>query len=84
MKFIATINDTQVVMTPQQVEILAGMLSGTPTIERKWLGSGKGPNGTDSIDLLGTFALRTSFKLAPLPDDEFDALKLVTEAQKGK
>lgn len=84
MKFIATINDTRVLLSFAQVEALADMLSGADTLERKWLGSKKGPNGEDSIDILSTFSLRNCFKLAPLTDEEYDALKLVTEVHQDK
>lgn len=82
MKFTISLNGQEVILTPEQVRQLSELLFGCEMLHSKYLGSGKGVNGNDYLTIVQPFDLRKEFKLSPLVDEEYDALKFVTAAQK--
>lgn len=84
MKFTINLNSQEVILTPEQVQQLSSLLYGCEMLYTKYLGSGKGTNGNDYITVLQPYDIRKEFKLAPLVDEEYDAIKFVTAAQPKK
>jgi hypothetical protein len=82
MKFTINLNSQEVILTPEQVRQLSELLYGCEVLTSKYLGSGKGTNGNDYLTVVQPFDIRKEFKLSPLVDEEYDALKFVTAAQK--
>ena len=84
MKSTVNLNSQEVIVSPEQVRQLSELLYGCEMLTAKYLGSGKGTNGNDYLTVLQPFELRNQLKLSPLVDEEYDAIKFVTEAQKKK
>ena len=84
MKFTVTLNSQEVILSHEQVQQLSALLFGCEMLHSKYLGSGKGVNGNDYLTVVQPFDLRKEFKLSPLVDEEYDALKFVTAAQPKK
>jgi len=84
MRFTITLGGQTVIVTYEQLEALAALMDGTDAIESTYMGAGKGVDGTNYMDTLKPFTLRTMLPVAMLTDTAYDALKFVTEAQKSK
>lgn len=84
MKFTAIIGNNTVVLTADQLEALATIVDGAEIIDTTYMGTGKGVDGTNYMDTLKPFTLRTMMPVAVLTDVAYDALKFVTESQKSK
>jgi hypothetical protein len=84
MKFTITLGGQTVILTAEQLEALAAIIDDAEAIENTYMGAGKGVDGTNYMDTLKPFTLRTMLPVAMLTDTAYDALKFVTEAQKSK
>ena len=84
MKFTVNIGSQQIILAAEQIEELTKLIRDAQVIETKYMGAGKGANGGDYLDTLKPFAMRTMMPLAALTDDDYDAMKFVTESLKGK
>jgi hypothetical protein len=84
MKFTISLNSQEVILNPEQVQQLSALLFGCEMLTAKYLGAGKGTNGNDYITVVQPLDIRSQLKFAPLVDEEYDAIKFVTEAQKKK
>jgi len=76
MKFVFNINNRRFILDADGAEELISVLARAEQIDSKWLGAGKG-----SVDILTRQPLSGFMMLSPLPEDEYNMLKLVTDSQ---
>lgn len=84
MKFTLTIDGDSIILSVDQVTQIAELLYGCETIERRYMGPGKGERGGDYLTTLQPYDVRSKLRMQPLVDSEYDALKFITAAQAGK
>lgn len=81
MKFTITIDGCAVIVSATQLELIIDALRDTEMVQSKYMGSGKGLNGGDYMQLLQPYDLRAQLIIRALPDLEYDALKFITANQ---
>lgn len=81
MRFTINIDGCSVVLSATQLEIIADALRDTEMVNNKYMGSGKGTNGGDYMQLLQPYTIGSQMVIRALPDLEYDALKFVTANQ---
>lgn len=83
MRFIVTVGTTKFILDHAQLAALVGALDGAEQIEQKHVGAGKGTSGYSQsyIDLLRVKPVSEAFTVQPLPDSEYNTIKLVTASQ---
>lgn len=78
MKFIVELNNTKVLMTAEQIDVLTNLLWGTEQITRKYIAST--PTKPSSyVNLIDTFSVTETLKFGAMAGDEYDAMVLVTK-----
>lgn len=81
MKFTINIDGTNVIVSATQLESIADALRDTEMVHSKYMGSGKGSNGNDYLQLLQPYDIRSQMVIRAMPDPEYDALKFITASQ---
>lgn len=81
MKFTINIDGCAVIVSPVQLEMIAEALSGTEMLNNKYMGTGKGTNGTDYLLLLQPYEIRSQMVIRAMPDSDYNALKFVAAVQ---
>lgn len=81
MKFTISIDGTNVIVSATQLELIIDALRDTEMVQSKYMGSGKGPNGTDYLSVLQPYDIRSQLIIRAMPDLEYDALKFITANQ---
>lgn len=76
MKFVFNINNRKFVLDADAAEDLIEILARAEQIDSKWMGAGKG-----SVDVLTHQPMSGFMMMSPLPEAEYNVLKLVTESQ---
>jgi len=85
MYFIVEINTTKYVLTAERLNLLVEALDGSRQIENKHVGNNLGTTGYNKayIELLSNKPVSEALTVRPLPESEYNALKLITESQKS-
>lgn len=82
MRFLVNIANRKFLLDDKQIESLINALDGAQQIENKWVGkSTEHSNGYVSI--LSSSPLSEVLNFAPVTDDEYQTLKLVTASQQS-
>jgi hypothetical protein len=76
MKFVFNINNRRFILDADGADAIVSVLARAEQIDSKWLGAGKG-----SVDILARQPMSGFMMLSPLPEDEYNMLKLVTDSQ---
>lgn len=76
MKFVFNINNRRFILDADGADAIVNILARAEQIDSKWLGAGKG-----SVDILTRQPMAGFMMLSPLPEDEYNMLKLVTDSQ---
>lgn len=78
MKAILSISGAKFILTVDQLAAVTAALQGAEAVESKWLGAGKGPNGTNSVDIISTEPMSSRLTVSIMSADEYNALKFMT------
>jgi len=81
MKLTINVDGCSVILSAEQLETLASVLRGCEMVQAKYMGTGKGTNGSDFMNLLQPYDLRSNLVVRVMPDDDYDALKFFTASQ---
>lgn len=79
MKFIVAINGTNVLFTPDQLDVLAGLVEEAEILDNKYMGTGLGTNGTNYMDVLAPVVLRDVLKPGVISDTTYSSLLFITK-----
>jgi len=79
MKFVMELNGHKLLLETAQLEAIVNALNGVDWLESKYMGSGKGTNGTNYIDIISPLVLRDATKVGMMSDEEFAAMKFITQ-----
>ena len=77
MRFMTTISNVEVIMTPDTLEALINLLANTHRIEDKWVGSGKGEDGSNYIKLVRAFQTK-DIVLKVMSDSDYEGRVALT------
>lgn len=84
MKFKVEICGTSVLLDYKQLNALTKVLEGTERIEEKYVGSSKGPGGSNYLKIIRPYQPMDNFRFNGMTDEEYGALQLVTKLEDEK
>jgi len=84
MKFKVEISGTNVILSYEQLDLLAQALSGSERVEEKWVGDRSGPNKSNYVRLIRPYLPGDLLRAQCVTDDEYGALSLVTKLEDEK
>ena len=79
MKFIISINGTNVLFTSEHVNVLAGLIEEAEILDNKYMGAGLGTNGGNYMDVLAPVVLRDVLKPGVISDTTYESLVFITK-----
>ena len=80
MKFIVKIDSNEVILDEARLAQLTELLIGSEKFVQQYVGSKKGADGSNYIQMVRKFEPRTELPIKPLHDGVYTTLKLRTEA----
>jgi len=78
MKLLIEMAGTKVFVTAKQLETIVNTISGNQTLENRYV-SAKNGNPACYIDLLRPLNTKDMVRVSVITDEEYDALKFITE-----
>jgi hypothetical protein len=82
MRFLVQIANRKFILDAKRVESLITALDGAEQIENKWVGK-TAANSNGYVPILSCSPLSEVLNFAPVTDDEYNTLKLVTISQQS-
>jgi len=79
MKLILTINSINLILTPEQAEIVTNALQGCEHIEQKYMGRNSG--NSEYMDYIKPAAMRDALKMGVMSTTDYDAMVFITKQQ---
>ena len=79
MKFVMELNGHKLLLDGTQLETIVNALNGVEWLESKYMGSGKGANGTNYMDIISPLVLRDATKVGMMSDEEYGAMRFITQ-----
>jgi len=76
MKLILTINGINLILTPEQAEIITNALQGCEHIEQKYMG-----RNSEYMDYIKPAAMRDALKMGVMSTVDYDAMVFITKQQ---
>jgi len=80
MKYMLSVDGRSVLLTERDLDRIMPVLTEAEEVNNKWVGSGKGDDGTDYVRSLKN-CKQTPFTLRAMTDDEYNLLTFLKETR---